>query len=46
MLIILLLLVAFGITIGAGINKLPLWPAVLIVIVALLLVHWPAAWPH
>jgi membrane protein YqaA with SNARE-associated domain len=46
MLIIVLLLVALGITIGAGVNRVPLWPAVLIVIVALLVVYWPHAMPH
>ena len=39
MLIALLLLIALAITLGAGVGKLPLWPAVLVVIVALLIVH-------
>lgn len=42
-LIVLLLLVAFAVTVGAGVGKLPLWPAVLVLIVADLLAHWPGA---
>ena len=42
-LIVVLLLVAFVITVGAGVGKLPLWPAVLLLALAELLAHWPAA---
>jgi hypothetical protein len=44
MLIVVLLLVAFAITLGAGVGRAPLWPAVLIGLLAGLLAHWPAAW--
>lgn len=40
---VLLLLSAFVVTIAAGMNKAPLWPAVLLVVVAELLRLLPAA---
>lgn len=39
---VLLLLAAFVVTVAAGMNKAPLWPAVLLVIVADLLRFYPA----
>ena len=44
MVIVILLLAALAITLGAGVGRLPLWPAVLVVIVADLVAHWPAGW--
>jgi membrane protein YqaA with SNARE-associated domain len=41
-LLALLLLIALVITLGAGVGRVPLWPAVLVIVVALLLQHWPA----
>jgi hypothetical protein len=38
---LLLALAAFVVTIGAAMNKVPLWPAVLLIVVAMLLQSLP-----
>lgn len=40
-LILLLLLIALGLTIGSAAGKVPLWTAVFVVVLVLLLGQWP-----